>query len=58
MFDEIPISTMKLPRDDFKRTLTYPCPRSLDESRTALRIKHLQKEQALTYRMSSEVKTP
>ena len=27
-------------RDNFKRALTYPCPRSLDESRAALRIKH------------------
>ena len=27
-------------RDDFKRSMTYPCPRSLDESRAALRIKH------------------
>ena len=25
--------------DDFKRSMTYPCPRSLDESRAALRIK-------------------
>ena len=27
-------------RDDFKRSLTYPCPRSLLESRIAFRIKH------------------
>ena len=26
--------------DDFKRSPTYPCPRSLDKSRAALRIKH------------------
>ena len=27
-------------RDDFKRSMRYPCLRSLDESRAALRIKH------------------
>ena len=31
MFDEISISTIKLFRDDFKRSMSYPCPRSLDE---------------------------
>ena len=40
MFDEIPISTKKLPEDDFRRSLTNPCPRSFDKSRAALRIKH------------------
>ena len=34
LFGKIPL------RDDFKRSLTYPCPRSLLESRIALRIKH------------------
>ena len=33
-------------REDFKRSRTYPCPRSLYESHTALRIKHSRKEQA------------
>ena len=58
MFDEIPISTINSLRDDFKRSMTYPCLRSLDESRAALRIKHSQEEQALAYRMSCEIKTP
>ena len=30
---EIPISTIKFPEGRFKRSLTYPCQRSLDESR-------------------------
>ena len=40
MFDEIPISTIKLSEGRFQRSVTYPCPRSLDERRAALRIKH------------------
>ena len=42
MFDEIPIIlTIKLPKGRFQTNfLTYPCPRSLDESRAALRIKY------------------
>ena len=56
--------TLKLPRkhaikrDDFKRSLTYPCRRSIDESRAALRIKHSSEEQTLAYSMSCEIKTP
>ena len=40
MFDEILISTIKFPGDDFERYLTYPVPVSLYESRTALKYKH------------------
>ena len=40
------------------RSLTYPCSRSLFESRVALRIKHPYEEQARAYRMSCEIKTP
>ena len=32
MIDDIPISTIYLPGDDFKRFLTFPCQRSLHES--------------------------
>ena len=40
MFHEIPISTIELSEGRFQRPPTYPCPRSLHESRAALRIKH------------------
>ena len=40
IFGKMPIPTIELFRDDFKRYFTYPCPRSLLECRTALRIKH------------------
>ena len=43
MFDEIPISTIKLPEGRFQTSMTYPCPTSLDESRTTLRIKKIIK---------------
>ena len=43
--------------DDFKRSLTFPCSRSLFESRVALRIKHTYKEEARAYRISCEIKT-
>ena len=39
IFYEIPIWTNFL-GDDFKRSMTYACSRSLDESSAALRIKH------------------
>ena len=60
MFDEIPVSTIKVPEGRFPTwKISYPCPRSLDESRAALRIKHSRKkskeeEQALAYRMSCD----
>ena len=44
--------------DDFKRSLTYPCSRSLFECRVALRIIHPYEEQARAYRISCEIKTP
>ena len=34
IFDEIPISRIELPGGDFKRSMTYPCARNLDKSRT------------------------
>ena len=58
MFDEIPISTIEVPEGDLKRSLTYPCPRSLHESRPALRIKHFFEEQTLAYPVSCEINTP
>ena len=43
-------------RNVFKRSLTYPCSRSLYESRAPIRIKHSYEEQALAYLMNCEVK--
>ena len=44
MLNEIPISTIKLPEGRFQtfsdHVLIYACPRSLDESRAALRMQH------------------
>ena len=45
-----PYQPLRSVRDDFKRTLTYPCPTSLLESSTALRTKLSLEEQALAYR--------
>ena len=57
MFDEITISTIKLSEGRFQ---TFPdislSEESLDESRTALGIKHSEEEQALAYSMSCELK--
>ena len=40
MFDEIPISTIKLPEGRFQTFHDISLSEVLDESRTALRIKH------------------
>ena len=58
LFDKIPVPTIELHESRSQTSFTYPCPRSLLESRTALRIKHSQEEQAIAYRMSCEIKTP
>ena len=42
---------------DFKRSLVYPCSRSLLESRVALRINDPYKEQARAYRISCYTNT-
>ena len=58
MCDVIPKSSIKLPEGRFQMfSDIYPCRRSLHDSYTALGIKHLYEEQALTYRMSCEINT-
>ena len=53
-----PYRPLNLLNDDFKRSLTYPCSRSLFESRVTLGIKHPYEERARAYRISCEIKTP
>ena len=52
----IPVSTINFHNDDFKRSFTYPCSRSLLESRVALRIKCLYEEHARVSRISYDMR--
>ena len=53
LFDKIPVSTKTFLNDDFKRSWTHPCSRSLFESLVALKIKHSYEEQAIKYHLGS-----
>ena len=53
-----PYRPLKFLNDHFKRSTRYPCLSSILESRLALRIKHSYTEQAQTYLISWEIKTP
>ena len=44
-----PLLAIEIHEKRFQSSLAYPCPRSLDESPAALKVKHSE-EQTLTYR--------
>ena len=57
LLDNIPVSTIKLPAWQFKRSTRYSCFGSLLEGCLALIFKHSYEEQARAYRISWELKT-